>query len=258
MIDIHSHALYDCDDGSKSIKQTIEMIKSARKAGITAIFFTPHYMEDGYKNNIDSIFEKTNFIKEKLKENDIDIELYSGEEIFIYPKMDEEIDEKTVSLNNTKYVLIELPLLEEVYYTEDIIYKLLSKGKVPIIAHPERYLASEKDFSFIENLINRGALIQININSLTGCYGKSAKKLAKKMLKQNMVHFVASDAHSVNGYNKVSESLKVLKKLVDEELFNQITHINQQKVMKNEEIEIEKYKLKKKSSFLSRIFKREE
>ena len=249
MIDIHSYALYDCDDGSENIEKSLEMIKKAKESGITGIFFTPHYMEDGYKNDKTSIYEKTDIIREELKKQQIDIELYNGEEVFIFPKLDEEIDDKIISLNNTRYVLIEFPLVEEVNYIEDVIYKLLSKGKVPIIAHPERYYVTEKSLLFVEELINKGALIQINVNSLTGCYGKVAEKLAKKLLEKNMVHFVASDAHSVNGYRKVEESLKVLSKLVDEEKYKEITYLNQQKIIQDEEIVAEEIVTEIKNKF---------
>lgn len=257
MIDIHSHILYDCDDGSKSFDESIDMIKCAQKNGVTDIFLTPHYMEDGYKSDKSIIYKKMDLLKKKIEEQGIDLKLYSGEEIFIFPTLAEEIDDKIISLNSTKYVLVELPLIEEINYIEDVIYNLLSKGCVPIIAHPERYLIAEKNFMFIAELINRGALMQINVNSLLGRYGKNAEKIAKKMLKQNMVHFVASDAHSINGYNMLSESLKCLRKLVDEKVFNEITYINQQKVINNEDIIIEKIDFKSKRNFFLNIFKKE-
>lgn len=250
MIDIHSHALYECDDGSKNIEQSINMIKAASEAGITGMFLTPHYMDDGYKNDKSSICEKIEIIKQKLIEQKIDVKLYKGEEVFIYPNLDDEIDEKCICLNDSRYILIELPLVESVNYLEDVIYRVLSKEKVPIIAHPERYLATEKDFSFVQSLIDKGALIQVNANSLVGHYGKSAKNIAIKLLKNNMVHFVASDAHSENGYKILPESLSCIKKLVGEEKFNEITLLNQQKVVQNEEIIIEKVNTKHRCKFL--------
>lgn len=239
MIDIHSHALYDCDDGSRNIKETINMIKAASEAGVTDIFFTPHYIEDGYKNDRNSICQKIDSVKEKLLEQKINVNIYKGEEVFIYPNLDEEIDKKVICLNDTRYVLIELPLVEKVNYLEEVLYSLLSNGKVPIIAHPERYLAVEKDFSLVKRLIEKGALIQVNANSLVGHYGKTAQKIATKLLKNNLVHFVASDAHSENGYKILSESLNRLRKIVDEKKFDEITVLNQQKVINDEEITIE-------------------
>lgn len=255
MIDIHSHALYDCDDGSKNIEQTIKMLKTAKESGIESIFFTPHYMEDGYKNDKNSIYKKIESLKGIVKEQNLDIELYCGEEIFIYPNLDEDF-EKIISLNNTKYILIELPMIESINYLDDVIYRILANDKIPIIAHPERYLITEKNISFVEDLINKGALMQINVNSLTGCYGKTAEKIAKKLLKKNLVHFVASDAHSTHGYKKVSESLNILRKVVSAEKFNEITFENQQKLIQNKEIKLKEMEYKRKI-FSLRFLKKE-
>lgn len=196
MIDIHSHILYGCDDGAKNIEQSIEMIKVAQSVGVTDIFCTPHYMEDGYKIDKEMFFQRLDMLKRKLKEENIDVNLYPGNEVFVFQNILQSLEAKISYLNGSRYVLMELPLIENVNYLDDVLYELLSSGKVPIIAHPERYLKVQSDFSFAQKLIEKGALLQINVNSLVGRYGKEAKKVAIKLLKNNMVHFVASDAHS--------------------------------------------------------------
>ncbi|MBQ9314247.1 MAG: hypothetical protein IJ220_04490 [Clostridia bacterium] len=239
MIDIHNHIIYDVDDGSKSIEQSIRMIKAAKEVGFDEICFSPHYMEDGYKTKRDILAQKVELIKEALKKENIDVKLNLGEEIFIFPELPDNL-EKIVPLNDTRYILMELPLVEEVSYVEDVIYRLLSYGKIPIIAHPERYLVSSKDFSYVENLLQKGALLQININSLIGYYGKEAKEIATKLLKKNMVQFIGSDAHSSAGYNAIPQSMSALKKIISEDKIKELTEINPRKVLNNEEIEFDK------------------
>lgn len=262
MIDIHNHIVFDVDDGSKSIEQSIRMIKAASEAGITEICMTPHYMEDGYKTEKSILKQKLDMLQKAVLEESIPVKLYLGEEVFIFPDMPENID-KLVSLNDSKYILMEFPLVEEVSYIDDVIYKLLSYGKVPIIAHPERYLASEKNFGFIENLLKKGALLQVNINSLVGHYGKEAKKIATKLLKNNMVQFIGSDAHSSASYYTIKESLSILKKLVSEEQFLKLTETNPKMVLNDEEVEynaiqIESVSYKKASWFSSLLRKKVE
>ena len=87
MIDIHNHIIYDCDDGSKSIEQSIRMIKAASEVGITSIICTPHYMEDGYRSSRQELEEKIKVLKNEVKKEDIDVDLYLGEEIFIFPNL---------------------------------------------------------------------------------------------------------------------------------------------------------------------------
>lgn len=254
MIDIHSHILYGCDDGAKSIEQSIEMIKTAQIVGITDIFCTPHYMEDGYKIDKDMFSQKLDILRRKLQEENIDVNLYSGNEVFVFPNIVQSFDSKINSLNGSRYVLMELPLIENVNYLDDVLYELLSSGKVPIIAHPERYLKVQKDFSAVKKLIDNGALLQINANSLVGRYGKDAEKVAVKLCKSNMVHFVASDAHSVGGYKLLNKSLECLKKFVSEDKFRKITYENQRRVALDQDIDVTEYVEQKKHCFFRMPF----
>lgn len=236
MIDIHNHIIFDVDDGSESLEQSIRMIKAAKEAGVTEICFSPHYMEDGYQTERKVLEEKALEIQKTLVSEKIEIPIHLGEEIFIFPNLPQNLD-KVICLNDSRYLLMEFPLIEEISYIEEVIYRLFSLGKVPIIAHPERYMATAKDFSFIQNIASKGALLQVNANSLVGHYGKPARELAIKLLKENMVHFVGSDAHSSAGYYKLAESLEILKRLVNEEKYLEITEKNPAKVLADEEIE---------------------
>ncbi|MBR2289887.1 MAG: hypothetical protein IJ867_04650 [Clostridia bacterium] len=258
MIDIHNHIVYDCDDGSRDLEQSIRMIKAAKEAGFDTICFTPHYMEDGYRSEKQELLDKVETIKRRLAEEQLEMELHLGEEIFIFPDLPEHLD-RVVCLNDSKYLLFEIPLMEEISYIDDVVYRLFTLGKVPILAHPERYLATAKDFSFVEKLCEKGVLLQININSLSGHYGKDAKRIATRLLKQDMVHFIGSDAHSSAGYLKVAESVQVLKKLVSEKKVKEITEENPRKVLLNQEIEAKDFKIEKKqkTGLFSAFWKRE-
>ena len=238
MIDIHNHIIYDCDDGAKSIEQSVRMIKAAKDAGITEICFTPHYMDDGYKSNREELTLKVEEIKKCLIDDNIDIKLYLGEEVFIFPDLPASLD-KIICLNDSKYILFEIPLFEEINFIDDVVYKLFTLGKIPILAHPERYMLTQKNYSYIKSLVNKGVLLQMNINSLIGYYGKEAKKLSKKLLDDNLIHFVASDAHSSTSYANIQESLAILRNIVDNKKFIEITEENQRKVLLDEQIEIE-------------------
>jgi protein-tyrosine phosphatase len=256
MVDLHCHAIYDVDDGSKNIDQTIRMIKNAEEIGYDAICFTPHYMEDGYRTSKVVLEQKLNRIRDLVKLEGIRVDLYLGEEIFIFPDLAENIDD-VLTLNNTKYVLFELPLLESLNYVDDVVYKLQSLGFVPILAHPERYYRTVTDFKYIEDLAKKGVLLQININSLIGRYGKQAKLLATKMLKKDMCAIVATDAHSSTGYISAKESLEILEKIVGEDKAYELTSTNPRKILNNEEVNPWSYrKLEKKNNNHESIFKK--
>lgn len=236
MIDIHNHIIYSVDDGSQSIEQSVRMMKAAWQVGVTDICFTPHYMEDGYRTERRFLEEKVATLERYIASERIPIKLYLGEEIFIYPTLAANLD-KMICLNDSRYILVELPLVEEVSFVDDVFYQLFSAGKVPILAHPERYMVVEKDFTYLENLAQKGVLLQMNLNSLVGHYGKGAKKNAIRMLKKGMVDLVGSDAHSSAGYEMMEDSLKALGKYVRQERLNELLEENPRKVLQNKEIE---------------------
>ena len=148
MIDIHSHIIPNIDDGAQSVKETFEIFREAQKKGFTDIILTPHYIKEYYVTNtyIRKFWVKS--IQETLNKLQIPIKVYVGNEIYISEDMDKLIYEKQVScLNDSKYVLFELPMNSEIKYLDEIIFKIFNIDKVQIIAHPERYSFVKKDIS---------------------------------------------------------------------------------------------------------------
>lgn len=186
MLDMHCHILYGVDDGAKTILETEELIKQEISSGVDHIVFTPHQNEN--TNNSLELRNVFNEIKDKFKDYQIHFEL--GSEIYYYPNMDKDLDnKKLLTLNDSKYVLVEFSTYEETNIA-DILYDLKVSGYKPIIAHIERY--SYLKFSDYDE-IKKYALIQVNSLSFEK---KEYKKILKYLLKNNMVSFIASDCHN--------------------------------------------------------------
>ena len=176
-IDIHSHILYNIDDGSKSLEESINIIKEHIKMGFTDIVVTPHYIENTkyIANNLtkQNILKK---LKEELKKQNININLYLGNEVFINNNIEELINNKEIStINNSKYILIEFPMNQKPKDVNNIIYELRIKGIIPIIAHPERYDYVEKNPDIVNEWIEEGAILQSN-------YGREIKYMVNNVL----------------------------------------------------------------------------
>ena len=172
MIDIHSHILPYMDDGSKDMEMSLKIAKIYVENGIDKVIATPHYM-DGvkYKSN-EELRIGLEALKKELARAGIPLEVYPGNEAYIKPDLIKDLEEKRVStLNDSRYVLVELPMNEIPIYVEDLIYNLLVKGYVPIIAHPERYTKICEDPNILYKYISMGALAQLNLPSLEGFYG---------------------------------------------------------------------------------------
>lgn len=235
MIDFHSHILPAIDDGSKSIEDSIQILREAREAGFSKIISTSHYLEGYYEVEEE---ERKRLIQE-LRNEDIGLELYVGSEIYITENMIDLLKgKKASSINNSKYVLFEIPMNNKTMLTKEIIYRLIENGYVPVLAHPERYSFIQQNSEELEELVDMGALCQSNYGSIIGLYGKKTEKTVKKLLKNNLIHFFGSDVHRQEQiYNKIPKAIKKIKKIISEDKFIELSEINPQKVLNNEEIE---------------------
>ena len=238
MIDMHSHILPNIDDGARNIDESIAMIKEAYKAGFTNIISTSHYIEESYKAIKKEREELIKDINKKLKAENINIKVHNGAEAYITINLVDLIEsEKLPTINESKYLLMELPMHSEIIYLDDIICKLKNSGIIPIIAHPERYSYVQENPKALQSLIDNGVLFQANYGSVIGYYGKSAKKTLKKLLKNDVIHFFGTDTHRSNSiYTQMSIILKKLERLIGKEKLEILSNKNPRKVLENKDI----------------------
>lgn len=239
MIDFHSHIIPNIDDGSTSMKDTINMINEARQAGFTEIISTSHYIQKYYDLDCFEREKILDIIKKKVSEKkEINIKLYLGSEIYFTPEIIELVKNKKAStINNTRYLLFELPMNTKPLFVKEMVYELMQNGYIPIIAHPERYTYVQENIQYIEELASMGALFQSNYGSIIGMYGNSAKKTLKKLLKNNLISFLGSDVHKTGQiYPKIPKALKKLRKILSVEELEKLTTLNAQKVLKDEDL----------------------
>lgn len=237
MIDIHSHIIPNVDDGARSVEETFNILKEAQEAGFTDVILTSHFLLNYYETNAQELIFWKEKLQEVLKKQGTKINLHSGMEIYITNQMEELLENKKIlTLANSRYMLIELPLATNVKYFDYVVYYLEAKGIKPIIAHPERYKCVQKDPDIVEEYIEKGCLIQCNYGSIVNLYGSEAEKTIKTILKKNQVHFLGSDVHRENGtYLIILDAIKKIRKIIGENKINEITTINPKKILQNEE-----------------------
>ena len=241
MIDIHTHILYDIDDGCTSMEQSIETIKKLELLGFSKIILTPHFIEGSkYCSDNKEKQEKYKLLIKRLKKQNVNVELYLGNEIYINHQMIELIKQKKIlSLNNTKYLLIELPLNNEINNVDDYLHELRLAGYIPVIAHPERYKYFHSDYKKMQKLYEDGVLFQSNYGSILGYYGKDAKKLIKYALKHSWISFLATDIHGPNFklVGQFYKAVKKIKRIIGEDNFQKITQKNASKLLCDDIVE---------------------
>lgn len=196
MIDIHNHLLVGADDGPATEEEALNLLKQAQKNGITDIIVTPHHYSGDFINHRSKIFTEMEFLKTTITDNEIDINVYPGQEIRINGDLVDELESGlNLPLNHSSYVLVEFSFTEVPAYAEKLFFEMQMKGYIPVIAHPERCRPlkdnPEKLYSFIE----KGAIAQVTATSIAGKLGEGIQRTSLEMLKKNLIHIVGSDAH---------------------------------------------------------------
>lgn len=260
MIDIHCHILPNADDGSECIQDSINMAIIAKEQGINKIIATPHYHPEFKYPKGEELKKIYEDFKAELKKNEIDIDIYLGNEIyFTYDLIDKISELDFYCLNNSKYILIEFPPTNFPMNLCNIVYELKQKGFIPILAHVERYIKIHDDPEIIYDCINTGAIIQINSSSILGRQGKEIQKLCNTLINRNMVHLVATDAHgSQKRRPLLQDAYQYVEKKYSKEIAENLFINNAKCILENKEIIIEEplEKSIEKVSFFKRIFRR--
>lgn len=255
MIDMHCHILPGIDDGAEKLETSIEMLKTAERDGIKTIIATPHYCRGRFENNLEDIKNEVKNLNNITEENKIDIEVLAGQEIFLDSYSTKLFKSGIIgTLNESRYMLVELPFDHLPENAMDIIYELRLLGVIPVLAHPERYQFIINTPSLINDFIEEGCFFQITSHSITGLYGKEVKRTAELMIKHNICDFIASDAHSnIKRTPEIKKSFDIIKG-INTELVNKLSNYASQ-VLKNEVIIRNTEKIKGKKSIFE-IFKK--
>lgn len=249
MIDIHSHIIPGIDDGSKNMEMTIEMLKHAERCGTKEIIATPHYLMEYGEATITEVKEHVKKINEIIKKENMQIKVYSGQEVYFTENIIEDYVKGNIgTLNDSRYMLIEFDMRHFDNNIFDYIYELQVKGITPVIAHPERYKYFIKEPEKINKLINEGYLFQLNSGSIAGKFGEDVKKTAQLFLKNSIYNFAGSDAHNTNT-SRDADMLSGLQYLGVENI--QKFNIDSNKLINNQKIEFKGNYIKTKKNIFS-------
>lgn len=212
--DIHNHILPGVDDGSGCMSETIQMLQEEYEQGVRHIVFTPHYRRGMFaipREEIQIVYER---VCEAAREQFADMELYLGCEYYVHK------EDTSIVLNDISYqmpgarsVLLEFNYEKPFQSICEIVRKTVQSGMIPILAHIERYEWLCGNLNNVASLRNDGAKIQINADSLLGKHGFGVKRFCMKLMKEEFVDFIASDAHdTVNRTVNMKAVIEMVRK----------------------------------------------
>lgn len=201
MIDIHTHILPGVDDGVKTEDDAVEFARVALRDGVRTIVATPHCKEGFFFNDRDAVVRGLERLRGRLEREGVDVEVVPGAEVHLCPDLVERIrDGRAPTLaDNGKTLLLELSLIQYPVELESVIFQLKLAGVIPVLAHPERIRYFQDDLSRYESVLRLGALGQITTGSLQGTFGEETREFSEELVRKDLVHVLASDAHNVRG-----------------------------------------------------------
>ncbi len=209
--DMHSHFIPGIDDGAKTMEESLAMLREFSSLGYKKVITTPHIMSDAYRNTPEIILAGLSQVRVALKTAGIPIEIDAAAEYYVDFDFERKVEEKKIFTFGNNFVLFELSFMNPPDNLFGVIFKMLTNGYKPILAHPERYNFWHQDFKKYEELVEKGVLLQLNLNSLSGHYGPATQKIAERMIDLNMISFIGSDCHHM-GHIEIIRNRTVFQK----------------------------------------------
>lgn len=206
-VELHSHLIHAVDDGVQSLDEAAETLKLFEEMGYTKVITTPHIMSDYYKNGPDNLLPKLAELKAHLIEKGINLEMEVAAEYMIDDAFEAKINNNEILSfgGSKKYVLLEMPFLEEARNFKSAIFELQINGFNPILAHPERYTYYHQQKNKYQEMVDKGILLQLNNLSLIGYYSPYVLKAAEGIIEKKLHSFVGSDAHNIKHASIINE-----------------------------------------------------
>jgi len=194
MVDIHCHLLPGMDDGPDSLDDSLRMAEMAVADGITHLVATPH-SNDRYRFEPEAVQKRASEIQQRMGDRlrlatgcDFHLSFENLEDARAHPAK--------YTINQKRYLLVEFANFSIPPSMDDSLHRLQLLGMVPVVTHPERNGLLRGSPARLEEWVRRGCYVQVTAASLLGRFGDAARHWAETWLDQDLVHFVASDAHN--------------------------------------------------------------
>ncbi|MGN0704381.1 MAG: CpsB/CapC family capsule biosynthesis tyrosine phosphatase [Lentihominibacter sp.] len=236
LMDIHTHILPDIDDGAGDIEEMTKMIAQADEEGISVIIATPHYGISNPAYDPAKAQEALKTARQVLRESYPHIRMFMGNELYYSPGIIEDLKSgRALTIGGTDYVLVEFPTDIAFDQLTAAVRAFCSEGYRPVVAHIERYSCLFRELDRVHELISLGAYTQVNARGFLAGRFDRCGGWCRNLLKDGVVHFVASDCHNSSTRNPVMRSaVEAMLKTAGEEKVKQIVNTHIIKLIRNE------------------------
>lgn len=223
-VDMHSHILPGIDDGSPDVDTSLFLIKGLYDLGIRTCIATPHIIGDLYRNNDETIEAALHKIQKACVAAALPMQIRAAAEYMLDDYFMELLQQqKPLRTLHGNLLLTELPYTSNLVNLEEMLFNIITGGYRPVLAHPERYFYFHRNVEDYKRLKDLGFILQVNLLSLTGYYGKDVARAAKYILENGLAGMAGTDLHHGRHLTalQMEGNLRLLHKYVkDAELQN--------------------------------------
>ena len=200
MYDLHAHILPGVDDGAKTPAETLAMSRAAADTGTKVVLATPHRKDVTENLSVAYIRGLLDEMNDQNAAHGVDLSLAMGMENHLDEALPAEIAAgRALTMNGGRYILIEMPFFGRPAYIERTLDEVMDIGLIPVLAHPERIEAFQRDPDTLARFVARGMLSQITSGSAVGTWGEEVTAFTRELLGRGLAHIMASDTHAPDG-----------------------------------------------------------
>ena len=207
-VDIHSHFIPGIDDGAQNMEESLELLREMKALGFSKVITTPHVMSDYYRNTPEIIISGRDGLRKAAEAEGIEIEIDCAAEYYLDADLMGKIKAKELLTFGDNYVLFELPFLSEPPNLAEVVFEMQLAGYKPVLAHPERYAFWHMQFDKCQQIFDKGVILQLNINSVTGHYSPEVKAISKKLIDAQLIGLLGSDCHHIRHVGLMKQACK--------------------------------------------------
>ncbi len=235
MIDIHSHIVWGLDDGATDMEQSLALLQAAAESGTTDIVATPHsnseyrYQDELLRERIGELTARTGGKPHIHKGCDLHLSFDNVDEVLRRPER--------YAINGKQYLLVECPDFHVGTHTEGVLRRLIERGIVPVVTHPERNPVLQRKPERVREWVELGCLVQVTALSINGGFGRTARGAVDQLLELDLVHVVASDAHDPeHRHARLDEAYELVKARYSEAKARLLFTANPQAIIEGAEL----------------------
>jgi len=214
MIDLHCHLLPGVDDGPRDLASSLAMAEKLEEIGFTRVCATPHLPWMNRISGAEELLKIRQEVSAHLHENGVGLAVIGGAEHHSQVVFELLQGGELVSYPRGDTFLMEFPFSGLPPRYEDLLFRIQVKGQKPVIAHVERYPEVQEDPGVVESMRKQGAYVLVNLSSLAGAWSRPAQRVARELIRSDLVDAANSDLHRADEAGYVAEGLSILKDLV--------------------------------------------